>query len=124
MSSSRFRPLALAFSLALSLGACQSWHRRPVASPEPDRFVSLRGPVRVTRAEGPPSVLVGVRISRDSLFGNERVKPHGRVAIAVSDVRRVETRRVNPLATGAVVVLLVTAFIAATGAFVIHTVVD
>jgi hypothetical protein len=105
MASPRLRPLAVAISLALALGACHSWSRRPVASPEADRDRFLGGPVRVTRAGGPPVVLVGVRIGRDSLFGNERARPYRRVAIPVSDMRKVETQRVDPLETVAVVML-------------------
>jgi hypothetical protein len=101
----RLRALVVPLALALSLGACHSWSRRPVASPEADRYRFLGGPVRVTRAGGPPVVLVGVRIDRDSLFGNERERPYRRIAIPVSDVRKVETRRVDPLETVAVVVL-------------------
>jgi hypothetical protein len=120
--SSRLRTLLVALPLLASLGACYSWSRRPAASPEPDRFRFLSGPVRVTRTEGPPIVLVGVRIGRDSLFGDERARPYRRVAIPLSDVRKVEARRVDPLTTGAVVVLSLAAFIAATGAFLIHSV--
>ena len=97
----RLRTLVIALPLAASLGACHSWSRRPVASPEPDRVRFLHGSVRVTRTEGPPMVLDGVRMSRDSLFGNEHAKPYGRVAIPISDVRKVEARRVDPFETAA-----------------------
>ncbi|HVG43197.1 MAG TPA: hypothetical protein VM890_00650 [Longimicrobium sp.] len=119
--SSRLRTLAAALALAAALGACESWSRQPVASPEPERLVSIRGPVRVTRAGGPPAVLVGVRVGRDGLFGSEHAKPNGRVAIPVSDVRKVETQQVSPLAIAAVVVLAIGTFIAVTGAFIPHT---
>ena len=105
MSSHRLHPVALIVLLALSLGACHSWGGGRVPSPEAERFRFLNGPVRVTRADGPPIVLVGVRISRDSLFGDEHARPYGRVAIPLSNVRKVETRRVDPLETGAVVAL-------------------
>jgi len=118
--SSRLRTLAVALPLIASLGACFSWRRGPAASPEPDRFVG--GPVRVTRAGGPPVVLTGVTIGRDSLFGNEHAKPHRRVAIPVSEVRKLEEPRVNPLATVALVVLTVTAAVAVVATFFTHTV--
>jgi hypothetical protein len=120
MSSHRLRPSALALLLAFSLGACQSWSRLPVSSPRPDRPVVIRGPVRVTHTGGPPVVLVGVRIGRDSLSGNEHAKPYGRVAIPVSGVRKVETREVHPLSIMAVVMLSVGTLIAL-GAFVPHS---
>ncbi|HVG43196.1 MAG TPA: hypothetical protein VM890_00645 [Longimicrobium sp.] len=120
MSSHRLRASTLACLLALSLGACFSWRRGPVASPEPDRFVG--GPVRVTRTGGPPIVLVGVTIGRDSLYGNQHAKPHHRVAIPVSEVRMLEEPRVNPLATVGLVVLLVTAAVAVVATFLTHTV--
>ena len=113
---SRLRTLAV----VLPLGACFSWRREPAASPEPDRFVG--GPVRVTRVGGPPIVLTGVTIGRDSLFGNEHAKPHRRVAIPVSEVRMLEEPRVNPLATVGLVVLTVTAAVAVVAAFFTHTV--
>jgi len=117
MSSLRLRPVSLAVLLALALGACQSWSRRPVVSPEPDRVRFLSGPVRVTRTGEPPVVLVGVRISRDSLIGNERARPYGRVAIPVSDVGKVETRRLDPLETAAVVALSAAAAITVVALF-------
>jgi hypothetical protein len=107
MSSPRLRPLTLAFALALFLGACHAWHPQPVASPEPDRV--LGGPVRVTRTDGPPIVLAGVTVGRDSLYGREHDKPYGSVVIPLSSVRMVEARRVNALGTVSVVALSVAA---------------
>ena len=118
----RLRTLVVALPLIVSLGACFSWRRGPVASPEPDRFVG--GPVRVTRAGGPPVVLVGVTIGRDSLYGNEHAKPHRRVAIPASEVRMLEEPRVNPVTTVALVVLLLSAAVASVARFFTHTVVD
>jgi hypothetical protein len=116
--SSRLRTLVLALPLATALGACHAWGRAPAASPTRDHF--LRGPVRVTRTDGSSLVLVGVTIGRDSLFGSERARQRVRVAIPVSEVRKVETRRVDPLATAVVLVIPVTAFIAMTGTLVPH----
>ena len=118
---SRLRAPLVALPLAASLGACQAWSRQPAASPDPDRSLFIHGSVRVTHTGGPPVVLTGVRIDRDSLFGNERAKPYGRVAIPVSEVRKVEARRVDPLATTAVVALSLATFIATTGSFIIHS---
>lgn len=117
MSSLRLRPLSLAVLLSLALGACHSWGNRPVATPERDRFQFLSGPVRVTRVDGPPMVLVGVRISRDSLFGNERERPYGRVAMPISNVRKVETHRVDLFESAAVVALTAAAAVTVVALF-------
>jgi hypothetical protein len=113
----RLSALVVPLALALALGACHSWSRRPVASPEADRDRFLGGPVRVTRAGGPPVVLVGVRIGRDSLFGNERARPNGRVAIPLSDVRKVEKQRVDLLESAAVAVLAAAAAVTVVALF-------
>ena len=100
---SRLRTLVAALPLVAALGGCYSWSRQPVPSPEPDRY--LGKPVRVTRADGVRMTLVGVRIDRDSLFGNQEAKPHGRVAIPLSQVRKVEARHVDPFETVALTAL-------------------
>jgi hypothetical protein len=120
--SSRLRPLVVVLPLALTLGGCFSWRRGPVTTLEPDRFVG--GPVRVTRADGPPVVLHGVSIDRDSLYGRLHEKPYGRVAIPVSQVRMLEEPRVNPVRTAGLSALLVVAAVAVIANFLTHTVVD
>ena len=77
---------------------------------------------RVTRTEGLPIYLDNVTVGRDSVIGRARVEPHTRIAIRVSDVRMVETRRTDPLATAAVVVLAVAASAAAFAALMIATI--
>jgi hypothetical protein len=120
--SSRLRTLVIALPFALSLGGCFSWRRGPVTTLEPDHFVG--GPVRVTRADGPPVVLHGVSIDRDSLYGRLHDKPYGRVAIPVSRVRMLEEPRVNPVRTAGLTALLVGAAVAVVAMFFTHTVVD
>lgn len=120
MASHRLRPLTLASLLALSLGACTQWSRRPPPAPGEDRFFA--GPVRVTRADGVPFLLDNVTVGADSVVGRETVEPRRRIALPVSDVRSVEARATNPLATAAVVVLSVAAAIGVWGAVAIATI--
>ena len=61
-----------------------------------------------------PLYLDNVTVGQDSVIGREAVAPHARIAIPVSEVRMVEARRTDPLATAAVVVL---SAVAATAAF-------
>jgi hypothetical protein len=118
---SRLRALVVALPLTASLGGCLSWSRRPVDPPEPERFHFLGGPVRVTRTGGGPLVLVGVTVDRDSLYGNEYKKPHGRVTIPVSDVRKVETQRVDPLKVAALAVGSAAAAVTVVATFLYHS---
>jgi hypothetical protein len=117
---SRVRRLAVALPLAAALGACTTWSRRPVPAPAADEFYG--GPVRVTRMEGSPVLLDNVTVGRDSVVGREHAAPHSRVAIPARDVRLVEARRVNPLRTGAVILVSLAAVVAVWGAFAIHTI--
>jgi hypothetical protein len=107
------RTLVLAASL-VPLGACMTWGRRPIPAPGRDDF--FPGPVRVTRTEGLPIYLGNVTVGHDSVIGRELIEPHTRVAIPRSQVRMVEARRTDPLATVVVVVLstaaAATAFVA------------
>jgi hypothetical protein len=113
------RHLALALPLIAALAACGSWSRRPVPTRAHEQFVT--GPVRVTRTDGPPIVLERVTIGADSVIGREHARPHARVAIPASDVRRVEARRADPLRTSAVVILSLGAVVAVWAAFLVHT---
>ena len=94
--------VVLALPLAATLGACNGWSRRPLPAPG-DRFATRSA--RVIRTEGSPILLDRVSISADSLVGLEHAAPHVRVAIPLSEVRMVETRRVNAPRTAAVTLL-------------------
>jgi hypothetical protein len=98
-SASPFRPRALSIALALALGACATWTRQPV---QQDPFVG--GPVRVTRTDGSRVLLDSVTITADSIVGRGHGGARARVALAAADVRRVEARRADPMATVALVV--------------------
>ena len=116
-ASPRLRRTVLALSLAAWLGACATWSQRPLPAPGHDRF--LPGPVRVTRSDGIPFLLDDVTVGADSVVGREVVAPRRRVSIPVSEVRSVEARRTDPLATAAVVAISVAAAAAAWAALVI-----
>jgi hypothetical protein len=104
-----FAQRLLPLVLAAALGACATRWPQPVPGPGQGRFFA--GPVYVTRTDGSTVLLDNVTLSADSVVGHERAGTHARVALATSEVQRVEWQRANPLAT-AVVVLL-----AAAGAF-------
>lgn len=99
----RFARLAAVpmLACALLLGACTSWHARPVSQPGAGTFVAKRA--RVTRADGTSLVVADARVRNDTLSGT--VENGGApVSLALADVRRVEVRRPNELAN----VLLIT----------------
>jgi hypothetical protein len=113
--SRRFLPLVL----ALALGACTLWGRQPLPRPGQDRF--LAGPVSVTRADGSTVLLDHVTLTADSVVGHERSVNHARVAIAASEVRRVEAQRTDALGTAATVLVALAAVFAAFAAITIAT---
>jgi hypothetical protein len=113
------RHLALALPLIATLGACSTWSRRPAPTRPHEQFRT--GPVRVTRTDGSTIVLDRVTIGADSVIGRDHARPHARVAIPASDVRRVEARRVDPLRTSAVLILSLGAVVAVWAAFLVHT---
>jgi len=90
--------------LAAALGACVTRWPQPVPRPGQDRFIP--GPVYVIRVDGSTVQLDSVTLSADSVVGRERAGAHARVAIATSEVRKVEWARANPLATAAVVLVV------------------
>ncbi|HET7234385.1 MAG TPA: hypothetical protein VFJ16_30505 [Longimicrobium sp.] len=113
------RHLALALPLIAALGACSTWSGRPVTTQPQRQF--LTGPVRVTLTTREAVVLDGVAISSDSVTGREHARPHARVAIPVSVVRRVEARGTDPLRTSGAVILALGAAVAVCAAFLMHT---
>jgi hypothetical protein len=119
--STRYRPirrLAVAVPLAAALGACSRWARTPLPSPAGDRFYA--GPVRVTRVDGPVLELDNVTVRRDSVVGRDYART--RFAISAAEVRTIEARRTDPLATAAVIAASLAAAVAVWGAIVISTV--
>jgi len=104
------RPLAVTLALAAALGACTTWSQRPVPSPAGEQRYA--GPVRVTRTEGRPVLLDGVTVGADSIVGRAHRNPDARIAIPISEVRRVEARRADPLATVVLVLATATAAVA------------
>ena len=117
--SRTLRHLALVLPLVAALGACSTWSRRSVPTLAHERFRT--GPVRVTRTDGSVVVLDRVTLGVDSVIGRAHARPHARVAIPASDVRGVEGRRVDPLATSGLVVLSLGALVAVWAAFLVHT---
>jgi len=119
--------------------ACTEWAAQPLpAGPRPAAVATAR--VRVTRVDGHAMELTGVvvhgdslygtrvyyiddpgvvlplsdnvTVGRDSVVGREQAAPHARVAIPVFEVRMLEARRTDPLATAAVVTLSAAAYAA------------
>lgn len=89
----RFRPLLL----LLCVPGCQGWHRRDLPRPGTGpAAASDVGRVRVTHADGRVLELRRAQLAGDSLVG-EAGAPPGRVAVALSDVRRLEERRASRL---------------------------
>jgi len=106
MSPPRVQPRASAPRRTLSgvLGAiallgCTHWAGQNLPA---DRLIQSKNPdrIRVTRAGGQRTVLIGPRISGDSLVGMiDNGGSHSRGGIALADVRSVEVRRVDAVAT-------------------------
>lgn len=81
--------VALALLASVILSGCHGW--RPQTSPTAG--AQLPNPARVTPMEGSEIVLRNATVSQDSLVGTgERGQ---RVALPLSQVRRVEARRVD-----------------------------
>lgn len=105
----RFLPVLLA-ALVLSAGACHSWNAQ--TRPAPDVIAAQPGrTMRVTRHDQSVLVLANPQVVGDSLVGTAGDPPQ-RVAVATADVQRIDTRSVNALKTGGLVMgtlLVVTA---------------
>jgi hypothetical protein len=99
---------------ALALAACSSWQGQPLPEPAPGH-VSYA--LRVQRSDGATVVLDRAAVTDDSVIGTAP-RTHQRVAVARRDVRSVQGRHTNFLATTAltagVTVLVVLATVAAT----------
>ena len=90
-SRKRFILVLLVFS------NCRTWSR--VGTPQEAVTRSQAQPIRVTRSDLSVVVLQSPMIVNDSLIGTVVNDSHARVAIAMADVRSVETRRISPLHT-------------------------
>lgn len=91
-----------------SVGACSRWDLQP--GPTPDAFAGIgERSVRVTLDDGRRIALHTPRVVGDSVVGFEAAGADGeRRAVALADVVRVETRKLdghNPLSVAALVVL-------------------
>lgn len=85
--------------------------------PAPEDSRAWRGPVRVTPLEGSPVLLDGVTVSRDSVVGLQHTTPHARIAIPAAEVRMLEARKADPMATVALFAVPLIALTALWGAF-------
>ena len=74
----------------LALGACKSWQPQPLVAHPPQR---ITGDARVTRTDNSEIVLRAPVVAGDSLAGNAGIAE--RVAIPLSDIRTVKTRRTD-----------------------------
>lgn len=116
--SRRIRRIALALPLLAATG-CATWSQRSSSVGSQD--VTYAGTMRVTRADGGSIVLDRVTIGVDSVVGIDHASPRARVAIPTSEVRRLESRKVEPVRTGALVVLAAAAAVGAIYAFGVHS---
>lgn len=112
------RGIALALPLLAAAG-CATWSQRSSSVGSQD--VTYAGTMRVTRADGGSIVLDRVTIGVDSVVGIDHASPPARVAIPTSEVRRLESRKVEPVRTGALVVLAAAAAVGAIYAFGVHS---
>lgn len=102
----------LTAAMVLSLNACYVW--QPAVLDSTHQF--LNGTARLTSTDGGVVVLRGPRVVGDSIVGTatRTVTP---VAVARSDVRRVEVRRLSRGRTAAAGAVVMAAYFAATWAF-------
>jgi hypothetical protein len=76
---------------------CRTWSR--IGTPQEAVIRSQAQPIRVTKSDLSVVVLQSPMIVSDSLIGTLVDDSHARVAIAMADVRSVETRQVSALHT-------------------------
>lgn len=115
--SRRFR-LALALPLLAATG-CATWSQRSASAGAQDE--TYAGTVRVTRADGESIVLDRVTVGVDSVVGIDRGSRHARVAIPASEVRRLESRKSQPVRTAALAAVGMVAAFAAVFAATYHS---
>jgi hypothetical protein len=83
--------------LCCSLAACTTWRAAPVTGPQ---AVSLSGAsaVRITRSDMSVVVLQHPQVQGDSVIG-QAGNPPQRVAVATSQIQRLEVRKVSATRT-------------------------
>lgn len=108
------RHLILAIIWFLASAGCSSWQGKTF-DPGVAPTISGADPVRATRYDGTVVVLHRVHLTADSLFGDFGNPPR-RLAISLSDIRRLEERRISPPHT--VGLVLVVAAMGVLGFFV------
>jgi hypothetical protein len=89
--------------VAASLTACSRWQVQSLA---PEALLAERHPdrIRITRADRTTIVLRAPKVSGDTVYGSLREGPDTAArpeAVALADVAQVETRKLDPVATGA-----------------------
>lgn len=89
------RRALLAAACLLLMGGCTAWMERP--APAVSRIIP--GPVRLTRTDGSTVVLADAMVRDDSIIGAPNHNPDAGVSLALSEVRRVEVRRVDVAST-------------------------
>jgi len=90
------RPLLVLLPLVLSVSGCIGWGTQP--TPAPSSSERLPNPVRVTRTDQSVLTLNDAAVSGDSIVGyagGDRV----RTAVALSDVRTMQAKKTDFLAT-------------------------
>jgi hypothetical protein len=95
MKISRRRFLAL-LPLVISVSGCTTWGQRPM--PEASSSASLPSPVRVTHNDQSVLVMEDAVVSGDSIVGYAG-RDHVRTAVAVADVRSMQARKTDFMAT-------------------------
>jgi hypothetical protein len=115
----RLSCVAAALILLPSLSACTTWTRSPEVAPVLEQLKARPQSTRVTLNDGAVVTFRSPIIRGDSLLEGDRIHGSGRT-VAVSQIREVETKDVKEgqtflIGAGAVVALVVFAFIVAWG---------
>lgn len=97
------RRLTLPLLAVLAASGCTTWG--PQRLPEPSSSQSLPSPVRVTRADASTLVVFDATMAADSLVGFTGDDPASRlrVAVATSEVRKLEAKKTSAAATVGIV---------------------
>ena len=74
-------------------GSCKTWV--PTNAKEPALPATQEGPIRVTRADKTSVILTDIEVTADSLIGFAQEDPSRRVAIPLSDVKKVEKQELK-----------------------------
>jgi hypothetical protein len=90
LSVSLFLSASLAGAMAAS--GCRTWAPQ---SPSHSDLIAKgeQGPVRVIKRDGSSVILIIPVVAEDSLVGATQTEPPQRIAIAVADIRSVETQK-------------------------------